>query len=514
MFVSSPVLLRLSALLVAAMLLGGCALPPPGPRPASQLLSVQQAADTRLGRALDQRLADHPGGVSGIYPLAEPLNAFTARALLAQGADKTLDVQYYIWADDTIGRLLFRALHDAAERGVRVRLLLDDNGIAGLDETLAALDAHPNMEIRLFNPFPMRTPKWLGYLWDFPRLNRRMHSKSFTVDGQATIIGGRNVADEYFGANPQSRFADLDVLALGPAARKVNQEFDRYWASAPAYPVKKLLSDVEDPNAILDEVLKPSDDAARYRNALAQSDFLDRLLDESLAMTWARVDVVSDDPEKVLGDVHKDRLMSRQLAAALEDPQNSVTLVSPYFIPGKKGVKLFSELEDRGVDVTVLTNSLAANDVALVHSGYAKYRRALLDAGVTLFETRRAATGADKQPRAGVMSSAASSLHAKTFAVDGEVLFIGSLNFDPRSTHLNTEIGFLIDSPELAADMEGAFDDEVPQNAYRVTLEDGELRWHETRDGEPVTHRREPDTSLAKRWMVKAFSLLPLEPLL
>ncbi|GAB2729096.1 phospholipase D family protein [Halomonas garicola] len=514
MIFSSPVIFRLSALLAAVMLLGGCALPPPGPRPASQLLSVQQAADTRLGRALSQRLADRPEGVSGVYPLAEPLNAFSARALLAEGADKTLDVQYYIWADDTIGRLLFRTLHDAAERGVRVRLLLDDNGIAGLDESLAALDAHRNIEIRLFNPFPIRTPKWLGYLWDFPRLNRRMHSKSFTVDGQATIIGGRNVADEYFGANPQSRFADLDVLALGPAAREVNQEFDRYWASAPAYPVKKLLPEVQDPEAVLDELLEPSDNAGRYRDALEQSDFLERLLDESLEMTWAQVDVISDDPEKVLGDVHKDRLMSRQLAAALDDPRSSVTLVSPYFIPGDAGVDLFAELEARGVDVTVLTNSLAANDVALVHSGYAKYRRALLDAGVTLFETRRAATGGGKQPRAGVMSSAASSLHAKTFAVDGEVLFIGSLNFDPRSTHLNTEIGFLIESPELAADMESAFDNEVPQNAYQVMLEDGELRWQETRDGEPVTHHREPETGFFKRFWVKIFSLLPLEPLL
>lgn len=507
----------LTTVLAATLTLGGCALPPPDSRVASQVLSPAQTAETSLGRAVQARLKDRPDGVSGIYPLEDSLDAFTARAMLAEGADKTLDVQYYIWADDTTGRLLLKALREAAERGVRVRLLLDDNGIAGLDTSLAALNAHANIEVRLFNPFPVRRPKWIGYLWEFPRLNHRMHNKSFTADSQASIIGGRNVADEYFGANRQSQFADLDVLALGPAARQVGEDFDRYWASASAYPVDQLLPAVDTPQAVLDETLAPpadGPDTQRYLEALEQSDFLQRLLDKSLAMTWAHVSVISDDPEKALGKGQDERLMSRQLSAALDQPRASVTLVSPYFVPTESGVALFGELEAQGVEVTVLTNSLAANDVAFVHAGYAKYRKPLLKAGVTLYEMQRTASTGNKRPRAGVMGSSASSLHAKTFAIDGEVLFIGSFNFDPRSTNINTEIGFLIESPKLATEMEDSFAEEVPQSAYELALENGDVRWIERHNGEQIRHDHEPETGPFKRFWVSLLSFLPLEPLL
>lgn len=510
-------ILVLIGILAVTLTLGGCALSPPESRSKSQVLTPAQAAETSLGRAVQSRLDDRPEGVSGVYPLEDSLDAFTARAMLAEGAEKTLDVQYYIWADDTTGRLLLKTLHEAAERGVRVRLLLDDNGIAGLDETLAALDEHANIDVRLFNPFPVRWPKWIGYLWEFSRLNHRMHNKSFTADSQASVIGGRNVADEYFGANRQSQFADLDVLALGPAARQTGEDFDRYWASASAYPVDQLLPAVDAPQTLLDKALAPPEDGSdtqRYLKALEQSDFLQRLLDKSLKMTWAQVSVISDDPEKALGKVQEKRLMSRRLSEALGHPQESVTLVSPYFIPGKSGVALFSELEAQGVDVTVLTNSLAANDVALVHAGYAKYRKPLLKAGVALYEMQRTASVKPKRPRAGVMGSSASSLHAKTFAVDGKVLFIGSLNFDPRSTHTNTEMGFLIESPALAAEMENSFAQDVPQSAYELALESGDMRWIERHEGQRIRHDHEPETGPFKRFWVALLSLLPLEPLL
>ena len=219
----------------------------------------------------------HPG-VSGIYTLPDARDAFAARALLAQGAERTLDVHYYIWRNDMAGTLLFEALRAAAERGVRVRLLLDDNDTSGLDTLLAALASHPNIEVRLFNPFVIREPRWIGYVTDFFRLNRRMHNKSFTADNQATIIGGRNVGDEYFGATEGVVFVDLDVMAVGPVVTEVSKEFDRYWASGSSYPVERLLPAV-DPAAIAELTssarrVERDPAAAAYMNALRNLSFV------------------------------------------------------------------------------------------------------------------------------------------------------------------------------------------------------------------------------------------------
>ncbi|WP_262358491.1 phospholipase D-like domain-containing protein, partial [Bordetella pertussis] len=230
----------LLALAGCAILLGACTLPPPVDRTASHALDATQARATPLGQGVGELADTHPG-LSGFHVLGDAQDAFAARMLLARAATRTLDVQYYIWRNDMTGTLLLQALHAAAERGVRVRLLLDDNGISGLDDALAALDAHPNAEVRLFNPFPTRSFKALGYLTDFSRLNRRMHNKSFTVDNQATIIGGRNIGDEYFGATDGVLFADLDVLAVGPVVGDVSAEFDAYWASESAWPAGPLL---------------------------------------------------------------------------------------------------------------------------------------------------------------------------------------------------------------------------------------------------------------------------------
>lgn len=232
--------LHLRLALLCSLLLAGCTLPPLEGRTHSSAPSAAETADTPLGRALAPLLAAHPGR-SGIHPLSDPRDAFAARAMLANAAERTLDVQYYIWRNDLTGTLLFEALHDAADRGVRVRLLLDDNGTSGLDHWLATLDAHPLIEVRLFNPFVVRRPKAIGYLSDFARANRRMHNKSFTSDNQATIVGGRNIGDEYFAASEGMLFADLDVLAVGPVVDEVSRDFDRYWASDSAYPVTGIL---------------------------------------------------------------------------------------------------------------------------------------------------------------------------------------------------------------------------------------------------------------------------------
>jgi len=474
--------------------------------------------DTRLGRAVAQRVRSHPGK-SGIHPLADPRDAFSARVLLARAAERSLDVRYYIWRNDLSGGLLLEALHEAAERGVRVRLLLDDTHTAALDATLAALDAHPNIEVRLFNPFPDRRLRWLGLLTDFFRLNRRMHNKSFTADNRATVIGGRNVGDEYFAATDGVVFADLDVLAIGPVVEETSRDFDRYWASESSYPIGWLVppADRSRLSALASKASRIERDpsARAYMDALRDSPFVRELLDGTLPLEWAATHLVSDDPAKVLGPVDAGKLLTHQLDRIIGRAASALEIVSPYFVPAKEGFRELAALARNGVKVRVLTNSLEATDLAIVHSGYARWRRPLLEAGIALYELRRLSALPEKQRRGGPFVRSASSLHAKTFSVDRSRIFVGSFNLDPRSAKLNTELGFVIESPALAKAVEDAFDGPIPEEAYEVRLTDkGELYWIERRDGKPLRHDAEPGTSAWKRAAVRFLSLLPIEWLL
>lgn len=493
--------------------------------------------DTPLARAAATAAARHPG-LSGLDLLGEAQDAFAARILLARAARRTLDLQYYIWHGDRTGTLMLEAVHQAAERGVQVRLLLDDNGIAGLDTILAALDRHPNITVRIFNPFRIRFPKAIGFLADFHRLNRRMHNKSFVADGAVAILGGRNIGDEYFGAQDGGLFADLDVLAIGETVPEVAREFDRYWNSACAYPAAQILRRVSEEQrrklARRASVVERDPAAREYVESVRNLPLVDALLAGTLELTWAKVDVISEPPEKVLGQACETALLAGQIEDVIGSPAHELCIVSAYFVPGEKGTASFVELARRGVDVKILTNSYAANDVGIVHAGYAPRRRALLEAGVRLFEigstARRVPTRHQRRQgrRIGIGStlrgsgigsvaalrSSASTLHAKTFAVDRERLFIGSFNFDPRSVELNTELGFVIDSPDLAARIAKSFDDLIPSMAYRVNLQDGALRWTEQGGGEPVVHTAEPGMTLTDHVIVAIAERLPLERLL
>lgn len=501
------------ALVVAVAIIGRCnRLPPLGARTLSQALT--NTATTRLGRAVAPLAAAHPG-LSGVYALRDARDAFASRYLLAAAAERTLDVQYYIWRNDLSGTLLMKALVDAADRGVRVRLLLDDNNTAGLDAAVAAVDAHPRIEVRLFNPFAVRRPRALGYVTAFPRLNRRMHNKSFTADNQVTIVGGRNVGDEYFGATEGVLFADLDVIAAGPVVQDVSRDFDRYWASESSYPADRLLdapaeAEIATVAAAAKEVERDPA-AVAYMEALRRSPFVKELTAGTLPLEWTAVRLISDPPSKVLDRADRDELLMQKFAAIFGTPRTTVDLVSPYFVPGRTGTSLFSGWARRGVRVRVLTNSLEATDVALVHAGYRKRREDLLEAGVALYELRARGTPATR----GAFGSSGSSLHAKTFAVDGSRVFIGSFNFDPRSAELNTEMGFVIDSRELARGMAVVFDRDVPANAWEVRLAgEDELVWIERRGTTAVRHETEPGTSRAKRIGVALLSWLPIDPLL
>ncbi|MCU0928728.1 MAG: phospholipase D family protein [Burkholderiaceae bacterium] len=514
----APVLSVVGALLVGALLPGCASLPPPNAREA--VTALDDNADTPLAQVWQRAAADRAPEVNAaVKALPDPRDAFAARVLLARAAKRSLDVQYYIWHDDVTGRLLWHELRLAAERGVRVRLLVDDTNTKGLDPTLAALDGVPNLEVRLANPFAHRRYRVLDLVGDFARVNRRMHNKSFTADNQATIVGGRNVGDEYFGVGTSVEFRDLDVIAFGPIVRKVSASFDDYWNAPTTYRVADLVPPVDprQAGAILQRIDDTRADpaAARYLQAVARTPLVTGLVEGRIELEWLQARLVADPASKLAATSARANLAS-QLVSTIGEANESFNLISPYFVPGSGGTDHLVDLARRGVTVRVLTNSLAATDVAAVHAGYAKRRKALLAGGVQLFELKPDATtppAANHDGKLGGSSDA--SLHAKTFAIDGQQVFVGSFNFDPRSVALNTELGLVMHSPALAQAMAQAFEQTIPAGAYEVRLDAaGALVWIERT---PAGERRlasEPDSGPLKLLAVGLLSLLPIEWLL
>jgi putative cardiolipin synthase len=513
-------LLRLLLLGAAVALAAGCAsLPPPAARSASGAFT--DTAGTEIGQAVAPLLAAHPG-LSGVHALPNAFDAFAARAALAGMAQRSIDAQYFIWRDDQVGMLLFQALWRAAERGVRVRLLLDDGGTSGIDATLALLDAHPHIELRLYNPFAYRGSRTLGYLSDFTRLNKRMHNKSFIADNQASVVGGRNIANEYFGAAGAIGFADLDVLVIGPVVQRVSAQFDLYWNSASAYPSAQLLAP---PPADAAQQLQQAFAQARadavatdYLKAVATSPILVDLLEDRLDLDWTQARLLHDDPAKTLDrSARTDVLLFPALMESLGKPIRSFDIVSPYFVPGEDGTALLAELARSGVQVRVLTNSLASSDESVVHAGYMKRREDLLRAGVRLYELKPTANQQPMQVRGRFGAGKVAGLHAKTYAVDGERIFVGSFNFDQRSARLNTELGVVLDSRLGAAELAQLFDEDVPLLAYEVLLapQGQGLVWVErSASGAQRRYDVDPQTDWTLRFKVGFLAGLPIDWLL
>ncbi|WP_426347433.1 phospholipase D family protein [Cronobacter universalis] len=473
-----------------------------------------RAHNTRLGRAIAPTTAQHPHH-SGLHPLDDSLDAFAARYLLAEMAEQTIDAQYYIWEDDMSGRLLFGALLAAARRGVRVRILLDDNNTVGMDSTLRLLNAHPNIEIRLFNPFSFRTLRALGYLTDFARLNRRMHNKSFTVDGEVTIIGGRNVGDAYFGAGEQPLFSDLDVLAIGPVVEEVTQDFERYWRSRSVSTLDNVL-DVEaeeiDARVQLPPHWKDDPVAQRYLERLESTPFASYIETRTLPLVWAKTRLLSDDPRKGQGRARQHTLLPQRMMTLIGEPKSQFDIISSYFVPTRGGVAMLLALRRKGVKIAILTNSLAANDVAVVHAGYARWRKKLLRHGVELYELKPTRDAGRVPHDRGLTGNSGSSLHAKTFSVDNNQVFIGSFNFDPRSAMLNTEMGFVIESETLAGAIHKRFTRTRREAAWALRLDRwGRINWIEEKDGEEIVWKKEPKTRFWQRLLVRLVYRLPVE---
>jgi putative cardiolipin synthase len=518
-------MIKLPLLFVFFLLLSACAsLPDNTSRQQSHALEDTSA--TTLAKGIAKRRDDQ--GISpeltGMRLLDNGLDGFVARAALAQLAEKTLDVQYYLYHSDLSGRLLTHEILKAAERGVRVRMLLDDMDLAKRDQSIATLNGHPNIEMRVFNPFIGGQSRASQFGTRFGSVTRRMHNKSFTADNQLSIIGGRNVGDEYFDANPNLAFGDLDVALTLPAAAAVSKQFDQYWNSELAYPVEVLVEHQptsEELAATEKKILSFYDESQRsaYAQRLSNSGIVSRAKKGESHYLWGRAEVLYDAPEKISSDREKTEYhLAPKLGAYLNKVEKELIVITPYFVPGDDGVKFFAELEQRGVQVRILTNSLSSNDVAIVHSGYVKYRKKLLEAGVELYEIDKTAfyrEGFERKKsaktREGSEGSKA-SLHAKYFILDRKAAFIGSLNLDPRSVVENTEIGVIVKQGEVASKLAEQFDDNIRRIAFKIALEDGDVLWlRETESGEITRFDKEPHTSWWDRFSVGVMRLLPAD---
>jgi putative cardiolipin synthase len=504
------------------VLLAACAsVPTDYPRTAST--AYEHGEQTPLGRAFAPP-AGAPEGASGLRLLASGVDAYAARVALAERAQRTLDLQYYIVHDDESTLALLARVAAAADRGVRVRLLVDDFDSLGRDAGIAAMSAHPNVEVRVFNPFARRGSRFgrvLEMLGDFDRLNHRMHNKLFVADNAAAVIGGRNLGNEYFGAPAEAGFVDLDVLVVGPAVRQASTSFDAFWSSVSAVPIEALMAKVPSE----DDVRRALDTLQQAPQRLALSPYADRLRSGELVtriaagavdLLWAPARAVYDPPAKAQGEDSRGMHIRPQLRPVLDAAQREVVLVSPYFVPGDAGVAFLRALHGRGVDVRVLTNSLAATDVPAAYAGYSKYQRALLDAGVALYELRAAGGGHEQQRRlVEELGAPRATLHAKTLVVDRRYVFIGSMNLDPRSDRLNTELGVLIDSPSVARDLLQDLDRLMTtRHSYRLEADHGGIAWVTQQDGVEVRSDTPPDTTTWQRFRSAVSSWIAPEELL
>lgn len=498
--------------------------------------AMANTIDTDLGQLVRPFKKNHPGK-SGFYLLRDGMDAFVARIGIVQSAQKTLDVQYYIWHGDMTGRILFDSLLKAADRGVRVRLLLDDLDTAGKELALYLADSHPNIEIRVYNPFSHRGSRAVGFLTELSRVNRRMHNKSLTADNQATIVGGRNIGNEYFGAESASAFADLDVLAIGPVVKEVSTAFDTYWNSPWVYPVAAFKSEETDKTVKaqhaaareqLDEKIKKAKESP-YVQAVTRSKLFNKGGLQEKDFYWGEAKLLYDAPSKAAGgDVNAATHIGPHLGEIFKSAEKELIIVSPYFVPGDLLVEFLGDLVKQGTRVRILTNSLAANDVGVVHAGYARYRLALLKRGVELYEYKPSLEKTAKKEKGEKFWSGSSkaSLHAKTFAIDREWLFVGSFNLDPRSVVLNTEMGVIFESPELVSELGARFDKRIKERAYELErivipeseshsgFEEEELRWHSVEDGKTIVYDSEPKTSLWRRFTTGLLTIFVIESFL
>ncbi len=460
-------------------------------------------------------------GLSAYLALDDAFFSIASRFHLIRQAKHHLDLQYYIWADDEIGRLMLAELLRAADRGVKVRLLIDDQNGNQLDEQLAALIQHPNFEVKIFNPYKFRSFRALDYLLRPLKINHRMHNKLIIADGAIAVTGGRNISREYFDASDKFQFTDLDILFYGTAVQEANQTFLAFWNDPLSYRAQQLL-----PSTKSDGLAELK---AKYQNEMQTGAKTQQRLHvaeqhihqhlKQRPISWAKAHFIADHPNKIRGTATPQQLIYQQMRHRMGQPQQHLELVSAYFVPTASGTAYLTQLAQSGVHVSVLTNSLVANDVAIVHAFYQKYRQQLLQNGVRLYEFKPYIERAERTWYERISGNLLapqdrnrSSLHAKFFDIDGMV-FIGSFNFDPRSAHLNTEVGLVVESEPLQDEISRNLSHYLPQIAYELKLNAaGEIVWIEHQGtNPPIEHQQEPHTTRFQRLSNRAVAYLPIE---
>jgi putative cardiolipin synthase len=467
--------------------------------------------NTALG-AVSAAIAADGEHRSGVYRLKSGREALGARLALIDVAEVSIDIQSYLIRYDISGNLLSQRLIEAARRGVRVRLLMDDALTPDSDDGLTVLDGCDGIEVRVFNPFPRHRSRVLSFLLNFNLLNRRMHNKSFTVDNAVTIVGGRNIADEYYQSSETEEFLDEDLLATGRVVDDVSRSFDEYWNAREACPVRFLRPML--PEAAANSLFEVGRRLVAEPRALAYVDsldtgFADTLLGGGLRLEKARAEIIYDLPEKIRSLVrNKASRTSRHLGQVVSGANSEVIIVSPYFVPRRQGVDFLAALVRKGVRVVVVTNSLASTNHSSVHAVYARYRKPLLRQGIELYElsSENPATAADD------IADSKLTLHSKVAIVDRRKAFVGSFNLDPRSLFLNTEMGLGVESAPVAGEIADAVLDALPALAYRLCLSPkSRLTWIQSRQGDETAYRTEPETRLLRRWLTRLMGLLPIE---
>ena len=483
-------------LLTAVVLLGGCA----GlPRHVHKTPSTafQHPETTTLGQIVAR---DEIGkNLSGIRLLSSGEEAFASLITLADHAERTLDIQYYIIHEDDSTRTLLHHVRLAADRGVRVRVLVDDLNTAGEDRRFMHLSSHANVEVRVFNPFTAgRFWTWTRFLasaTDIRRINHRMHNKLFVADDALAITGGRNIGDQYFTLDPRSNFVDLDVVAAGPIVPQLSASFDQFWNSKYAIPIASVASSVD----------AESNSAPPVEAQLSDNDrWLEQeVTAKKLELIWAPATVLADRPAKIASETSPDEelTIANDITALMGTAKQDLSIISPYFIPGKQGVALIAKLVENGVKVRILTNSLASTDSPLVDIGYARYRVALLKLGVDLREMRPKL--GQKHSRFHPFRSSNASLHAKALVIDQKIVFIGSLNMDERSAKINSELGLVINSTEIAREVTSLLDDISTDGSYKLQLDQHDhVEWVSGDGGTQKIWHTDPATSRTERvWL-------------
>jgi putative cardiolipin synthase len=506
---------RYCLLAVLLLALGGCAsLPENYEQIPSQGWPTPE--ETRLG-AFIAETAPEDKSLSGVELLADASEAFSTRFAIAAFAEKTLDMQYYLWKNDLSGQMLMWRALEAADRGVRVRFLIDDIYHSGRDQLYAVLDSHPNFEIRVFNPMANRgAARNLNFVYNKQRLNHRMHNKIFLADNAVAVLGGRNIGDDYFGVSTKANFFDLDVLTVGAGAVQAGAAFDEYWNSIKAVPITVLYTDEITPQDLdtARENLNASlveKDAVPFALALEEEETLENLQRWRENLIWTTARVVVDPLERF--DGQGESAIVEFAAEHITDIDHELLVESAYLIPSPEGIESLARLTASGVRVRMLTNSLMSNNHLTAHSGYMKYRKDLLKAGVELHELRADAALREHFRAFEDDDEIHAGIHTKAFVLDGEQALIGSFNFDPRSRDLNSEIGLVIDDRVFAGqvvdEMNRDFD---PANSYRLFLtEGGKLRWELKENGEIIIFKRDPGASVWKRMGARILSWLPIE---